>query len=76
MSPALTRRGALCGAAAAAIGLAAGVAPALALALSTDDRRLIELADEMWAIHHAAEAFTVAHRGGDPLADQLQWWPE
>ncbi len=70
MSAAVTRRAALRGSAAAALGLAAGVAPALATpALSANDRRLAELADAYTALDVTVNAMSTDAPGYDDLLD-------
>lgn len=73
MSAAVTRRAALRGSAVAALGLAAGVAPAMAapLALSANDARLVAIADELAALEQETHAYVTSKggRGWDPDDD-------
>lgn len=64
MSRALTRRGALCATAAAAVGLTVGAAPAFAGAgpLHPNDARLIELADAAEDVERRCNAFNAWRR--------------
>ena len=64
MSAAFTRRAALRGSVAAALGLAAVVAPVLATpALSANDRRLVELADALHALERRCNEHSAKHAG-------------
>ena len=71
MSPALTRRRALVTSAAAAIGLAAGVASVQAApALSANDRRLVAIAAELQATD---DRLTVLSRTHEQAEDLPEW---
>ena len=67
-----TRRAALRGTAAAALGLAAGAAPTLASAAPhhPDDARLIDNAAAAEALERACDTFTAEHRGRETDATE------
>ena len=70
MSGLVTRRSALAGSAAAALGLAAGVTTARASpALSTNDRRLVELAAELQATDDRLSVLSATHEQAEDLPE-------
>ena len=75
MSGPVTRRSALTGSAVAALGLAVGVSTARASpVLSTNDARLVAIADELAALEQETQAYTMSRSGREWDPDDDPAW--